>query len=139
MEDDSLLCKLNLYIYTHNVFKKVDVLEISIYLLVFCLFPLKKKKQVYIIACNVNPYENKCIDIYNVLLIFVRKKVSVIYLFTQNTVNKNSSSNLQILQASHSWHYRKSQKKKLTQTDSIGKYTITSEKFLTVLQNSKPC
>ena len=29
--------------------------------------------------------------------------------------------------------------KKLTQTGSLGKYTKTSEKCLTVLQNSKPC
>ena len=59
-------------IYTH-VLKKVDISEISIYLLFFVCFPWKNKtKEVYINVGNVNPYENKCIDIYNVLLIFVR-------------------------------------------------------------------
>ena len=66
---------LNMYEYIHTRFKKGWYIGNKYISSVFCLFPLKKQnktKEVYINVRNVNPYENKCIDIYNVLLIFVR-------------------------------------------------------------------
>ena len=65
---------------------------------------------------------------YNLLLSIVRYNlVTVICLFTSKPMNKNSSMNLQILQATYSWFYIKShirkkknkQTKKLTQTGSL--------------------